>query len=146
MFNFYRYFSIILIPIIYINIFLRLINNKEDKKRYKERFGITNKNKPEKNIIWIHAASVGEFKSSKMLIESYYKNYSILVTTTTKSAAEYAHNFYSDKIIHQYAPFDVEIWIKRFLNFWQPKLIIWIESDFWPITLNVIKQNNIKYS
>ena len=144
MFNFYRFFSILFIPIVYLNIFLRLINNKEDKKRYKERFGLTNKNKPEKNIIWIHAASVGEFKSSRMIIDSYYKNYSILVTTTTKSAAEYANNFYSDKIIHQYAPFDVEIWIKRFLNFWQPKLVIWIESDFWPIILNAIKQNNIK--
>ena len=90
MLNLYKFISYILIPIILINLYVRLINNKEDSKRYKERIGKTNFNlKLSKKIIWIHAASVGEFKSSDLIIEKYYKNFQILVTTTTKSSAEY---------------------------------------------------------
>ena len=111
MFKLYRLISFIATPLIFINIFWRIIQNKEDKDRYKERFGKSSIQIPQKKIIWIHAASVGEFKSSHIIIETYYKSYSILVTTTTKSAAEYASKYYAGKIIHQYAPFDVSIWV-----------------------------------
>ena len=72
-----------------------------------------------------------------------YNEYNILVTTTTVSAANFAKNNYGNKIIHQFAPFDVSIWVKNFLNNWKPILIIWIESDLWPITLNCIRKRGI---
>jgi len=140
----YNILSFLLIPIIYLNIYLRLIKNKEDKIRYKERFGKTSIKRPNKKIIWIHAASIGEFKSCKTLIEAYHNEYCILVTTTTKTAADYAVKNFSRKIIHQYAPFDVTLWVNRFINFWKPKLVLWIESDLWPNTLLTIKKKNIK--
>ena len=145
MYSAYRFITYLFIPIIIINIFIRILKNKEDKKRIKERFGKSSLIKPiDKEIIWIHTASVGEFKSCDYLIKKYHKAYCLLVTTTTKTAADYAEKYYSDKIIHQYAPFDVIIWINNFLNFWKPKLVIWIESDLWPNTLLNIKKNNIK--
>ncbi|MBS56500.1 MAG: hypothetical protein CMP16_01340 [Rickettsiales bacterium] len=145
MLKLYRLISIILIPIIFINIYFRILNNKEDKKRFEERFGKASVKKPaKKKLIWIHAASVGEFKSSKIIIESYYKNYTILVSTTTKTAADYALKYYSKKIIHQYAPYDVTHWVERYIKFWKPELVIWIESDLWPNTLALLKKNKIK--
>ena len=144
MFKLYSFFSFIAIPLILINIFLRLLNNKEDKNRYKERFGKSSVKRPDKEIIWIHAASIGEFKSSHCIIEEYNKKYSILVTTTTKSAADYIEMNYSGKVIHQYAPFDVKIWILRFIKYWNPKIVLWIESDLWPNTLNIIKRDKIR--
>ena len=144
MYKLYRFLSFVAIPLIFINIYLRIIQKKEDKQRYKERFGKSSIQTPQNKIIWIHAASVGEFKSSHIIIETYCKKYSILVTTTTKSAAEYASKYYAGKIIHQYAPFDVDIWVKRFIKYWKPQLVLWIESDLWPNTLSVIKKNKIQ--
>ena len=144
MFKLYRFLSFIAIPLIFFNICWRIIQKKEDKQRYKERFGKSSIQIPQNKIIWIHAASVGEFKSSHIIIETYYKKYSILVTTTTKSAAEYASKYYAGKIIHQYAPFDVDIWVKRFIKYWKPQLVLWIESDLWPNTLSAIKKNKIQ--
>ena len=144
MFRLYRFLSFIAIPLIYIIICWRIIQKKEEKHRYKERFGNSSIQIPQKKIIWIHAASVGEFKSSHIIIETYYKSYSILVTTTTKSAAEYASKYYAGKIIHQYAPFDVDIWVKKFIKYWNPQLILWIESDLWPNTLSIIKKHKIQ--
>ena len=71
------------------------------------------------------------------------KVFNILVTTTTKSSAKYIEEFYKNKIIHQYIPFDVSLWCSRFLNFWNPNLILWIESDIWPNMLNKIRVKNI---
>ena len=140
----YKILSIVLIPVIKINIIFRIYQKKEMALRYKERFGISDKKSNDnKKLIWIHAASIGEFKSADYLIHKYHQDYTLLITTTTLSAANYAVKHYGDKIIHQFAPLDVSWWIKRFLKNWKPNLIIWIASDLWPITLKTIKDNKI---
>ena len=58
--------------------YFRVLRNKEDKYRYKERFGFTTLKKPNsKEVIWIHASSVGEFKSSDFIINNFYDSYVI---------------------------------------------------------------------
>ncbi len=140
----YKYLGIILIPLIKLNVFIRMLRGKENKVRFSERYGITSIERPSGKVIWIHAASIGEFKSADLLINSLYKNYTILVTTTTLSAANFASKNYNHKIIHQFAPLDISLWIEKFLNKWSPELVIWIESDLWPITMNLLKQKSIK--
>ena len=144
MFFIYQIFSVILSPLIRINLKIRILKKKEDKKRYRERFGISSLKRPEGRLIWIHATSVGEFKSANTLINHFYKKNNILVTTTTRSSANYAKINYGDKIIHQYLPIDNEKWIEVFLNKWKPNLCIWIESDLWPNITNLIKKKKIK--
>ena len=141
---FYQFLAFILIPIIKINLYIRLLKGKEDKIRYLERYGISTIDRPQGKVIWIHAASIGEFKSSSILINKFHSNFNILVTTTTLSAANYAIEKYGNKIIHQYAPFDIIKWVDRFLETWKPQLSIWIESDLWPTTLHLLKKKSIK--
>ena len=113
----YIILSYCLIPIVFVNTFIRVLIKKEDKNRFKERFGQSTLDKPKnKDLIWIHAASLGEFKSSDFIINNYFEKYSILVTTTTKAASEYAIKNYNNKIIHQFAPYDILFWINKFLK------------------------------
>jgi len=140
----YQIIGILFLPLIIVNIFIRIYRDKEDRVRFVERFGKpTIKKNNEKKILWIHAASIGEFKSSDLIIERYHKVFDILVTTTTKSSADYIEEFYKNKVVHQYIPFDVSIWCSRFLNFWKPNLILWIESDIWPNMLRAIRKKDI---
>ncbi len=144
MLKIYQIITTLFLPLIIVNIFIRIYKKKEDKVRFIERFGRpTVKKNNEKKILWIHAASIGEFKSSDLIIDRYHKVFHILVTTTTKSSADYIKEFYKNKVIHQYIPFDVSIWCSRFLNFWKPNLILWIESDIWPNMLNKIREKDI---
>ncbi len=144
MLKIYTILSYLLVPIIIINLYLRIYKNKEDSKRYFERLGKSNiRFKKSKKVIWLHAASVGEFKSSDLIIKKYHKNFHILVTTTTKTSAEYVKKYYNDKVVHQYIPFDVPMWCSRFVGYWKPSLILWIESDIWPNMLKIIKDNDI---
>ena len=140
----YQIVGSFLIPLIKFNTWRRIIAGKELKNRYKERFGIaTQSNQFSKKIIWIHAASIGEFKSIDFLINSLHEKYTLLVTTTTVSAAEYAVKYYGEKIVHQFAPLDILFWVNKFLYHWNPSLIIWVESDLWPTTLHSIKKKKI---
>jgi len=144
MIYFYQILGFFLIPLIKINTWRRISIGKEIKSRYKERFGIaTQSTKFSKKIIWIHAASVGEFKSIDFLINAFHEKYTLLITTTTVSAAEYAAKYYGKKIIHQFAPLDISFWVNKFLHHWNPSLIIWVESDLWPTTLSIIKKKKI---
>ena len=134
----YKYICFLLIPLIKINIYYRVLKGKENKKRYYERYGISKINKPKKDLIWIHATSVGEFNSANTIIEKFYLKNTILLTTTTLAASDLALRKYGNRIIHQFLPLDVSIWVERFINHWQPKLVIWIESDLWPNTLSLL--------
>ena len=140
----YKYLGIILIPIIKLNLLFRILKGKENKNRFSERYGIASIIRPKGDLIWIHAASVGEFKSASLIINILNKKYTILVTTTTLSAADFAEKNYGHKIIHQYAPLDISMWVEKFLIRWKPKLVIWVESDLWPITTKLLKQKSIK--
>ena len=125
MLKIYQIISTLFLPLIIVNIFIRIYRKKEDKVRFVERFGKpTVKKNNEKKVLWIHAASIGEFKSSDLIIDRYHKVFHILVTTTTKSSADYIKKFYKNKVVHQYIPFDVSIWCTKFLNFWKPNLIL----------------------
>ena len=126
----YQFLGFLIIPIIKLNIYLRILQQKEDINRYYERYGISKLERPPGQLMWIHASSVGEFKSVSTIIDRLHKNFTILVTTTTLTASDYSINQFGSKIIHQYAPFDIQIWVNRFLYKWKPTLVLWVESDF----------------
>jgi len=113
---------------------IRVYKKKEDPNRYKEKLGIY-KLKNKDNVLWFHASSLGEIKSILPLIFHYNKkNKKILITTVTKSSAEYCRSIFkkNSNIIHQYAPLDTPIIVKKFLNHWKPYLAIFVESELWP--------------
>ena len=121
---------------VFAEIFLkiRIYKKKEDPTRYKEKLGIY-KLKNRDNVLWFHASSLGEIKSIFPLIFYYNKkNKKILITTVTKSSAEYCKSIFkkNSNIIHQYAPLDTPIIVNKFLNHWKPYLGIFVESELWP--------------
>ena len=134
----YRILSILLFPIIELYLFYRVAKKKEDKKRLKERFGYATKTRPEGDLVWLHAVSVGEANSSLILVEEILKSspqISILFTTTTlTSAAILAQKIpdFHGRVIHQFLPVDSFFCVKNFLNFWRPKAAIFVESEIWP--------------
>ena len=82
---------------------IRRANSKETHESLKQKFAqnFSSSSHNDKKFIWIHAASIGEFKSSDLIIDRYHKVFHILVTTTTKSSADYIKEFYKNKVVHQ---------------------------------------------
>ena len=133
---------IIISPIIII---IRLLKKKEDLLRFKEKFCLFSKKKKKGNLIWFHGASVGEIKSIVPLIEKLEKQKKIsqiLVTSSTLSSSKIFKKFKFKKTIHQFYPIDGNYLTKKFLNYWKPKIIIFVDSEIWPnMLLNINKKS-----
>jgi 3-deoxy-D-manno-octulosonic-acid transferase len=134
--------AIIISPIIII---YRIVKGKEDVKRVGEKFCIYSKKKSNKKV-WIHAASVGELMSIVPVIRKLEKNKkikNILLSTSTTSSAKIFNKLKLKKTSHIYFPLDNNFIVKRFINYWQPELAIFIDSEIWPNMFNNLHIKNI---
>lgn len=150
---FYQIFSVIILPILIIIILLRKSKGKEHPTRFLEKFAITKtaRNSNSK-IIWIHAVSVGESNSSWSLIDEFLQfspDIQILLTSTTTSSAKLIsdkilnNSIYEKRVIHQFLPIDSYFIIHKFLQYWQPRTIILVESELWPNIITLARKKGI---
>ena len=125
---------------------IRLIKNKEDPSRFREKFGFFSKNKKYGKLIWFHGASVGEIQSVIPLIERFEKNKSvsqILITSNTVSSSNIIKKFNLKKTIHQFFPIDCDFISKKFIDYWKPSKVFLIDSEIWPNTINNLSSKKI---
>ena len=131
----YRGLLLLGAPLIWFYIHFRRFSGKEDTTRFKERFGHPSIGRPDENLIWVHAASIGESLSMLPLIGRLIgesKKINILVTTGTVTSAQMMEERLPERTFHQFAPIDQTLFVRRFLDHWRPDLALWAESEFWP--------------
>ena len=122
-------------PVISLYLKRRQAQGKEDPVRFPERQGITKTTRPDGPLIWLHGASVGEAISLLPLIERLQRertDATILMTTGTVTSARLMAEWLPEGTLHQYVPVDRLPYVRRFLDHWQPDLVLWAESEFWP--------------
>ena len=127
-------------------IFFRILKNKEDKIRFKEKFCFFSKKRGKGKLIWFHGASVGEILSVIPLIHQYEKRRSItkiLITSNTLSSSKVLEKYKFKKTIHQFFPIDHFFLINKFLKYWQPHIAIFIDSEIWPGMTTVLENKKI---
>ena len=143
------YYLIILIIIILspIIILIRVLKKKEDPKRFLEKFGFLQKKRIKGKLIWFHCSSVGEFLSVIPLIEKLEKEKdikTILLSSSTLSSSKIFNKFKFKKTFHQFYPIDNPIIINKFLNYWKPSAVFFVESEIWPEMIKSLKRKKIK--
>ena len=129
-----------------IIIIFRIFKGKEDTLRFKEKIGFFSKKRNKGKLIWFHGASVGEIQSIIPLIEKFEKNRKIkqiLITSNTVSSSFIIKNLKLRKTIHQFFPIDCNFISKKFLNYWNPSKVFFIDSEIWPITIINLYRRNI---
>ena len=97
------------------------------------------------DVIWFHAASLGEFEQARPIIEELkktYQEYKILVTFFSPSGYEVRKNYNLADVIC-YLPLDSKSNAKKFLDIANPKFAIFIKYEFWPNLLNELKLKEI---
>jgi 3-deoxy-D-manno-octulosonic-acid transferase len=111
----------------------RLKRDKEDPTRVAERRGIASKRRPRGPLVWMHGASVGEILSVMPLLDRIRASgFAILLTSGTVTAARLAERRLPEGVLHQFAPLDSPVFVQRFLDYWQPGLVLLAESELWP--------------
>ena len=146
MLNLYRLLINLVLLISPLIIILRLIKKKEHPIRFKEKFCFFPIKRGNGKLVWFHGSSVGEILSIIPLVEKLEKIKSIkkiLVTSSTLSSSKVLTKFKLKKTVHQFFPIDANFLTKKFLDYWNPAIAIFIESEIWPNMLVNVKKKSI---
>lgn len=96
-------------------------------------------------VLWIHAASVGEFEQARPIIERLHSELpfrKVLLTFFSPSGYELRKNYpLVDKVT--YLPFATQRNAKRLLEILPLEAAIMVKYEFWPAYLKVLKTKNV---
>lgn len=98
-----------------------------------------------KKTIWLHAVSVGEVNCLKELIiklKNEFADFSLVVSTVTTTGNKIANSLKCVDYVF-YLPFDLSFVIARFIKFINPKLVIIVETEFWPNFIDQLYRKKI---
>lgn len=140
----YRWAGVAAYPAVSAFVSLRAARGKEERARKSERYGYSSAARPEGPLIWVHAASVGETNAVVPLIkEIARRGITVLLTTGTVTSATIARSRLENLVIHQYVPLDLKPVVERFMEYWQPDLALFAESEIWPVTIMELGRRHI---
>jgi len=134
MYYFYIALFYLLLPFLIIFQYVRGVNNKEYHARWKEYFGFFSTQQAQQ-VIWLHAASVGEVEAANVLIKYFLDNYSdkVLITTATEPGYQRVRALLGNKVEHAYLPLDTPDAMARFFRHYQPRIAVIMEMEIWPV-------------
>ncbi|MCB2221312.1 MAG: 3-deoxy-D-manno-octulosonic acid transferase [Bacteroidetes bacterium] len=139
------------IGIFFYHLFIRTGSLFNDKARLwvRGRKGLLDKMSEEIQsgipLIWIHAASLGEFEQGRPVMEAFRKQYpdfKILLTFFSPSGYEVRKNYEGADYIY-YLPIDTKRNAKKLLQIIQPELVIFIKYEFWFNLLHQLHKHRI---
>ena len=108
---------------------------------------VKSKFSPEDRVIWMHAASLGEYEQGLPVLEKLkekFPQHKILITFFSPSGYD---NVIKKKHIADavcYLPFDTERWVKAFTSNFKTDIFITIKYEFWFNLLEHLKNNGAK--
>ncbi|MBN1807398.1 MAG: 3-deoxy-D-manno-octulosonic acid transferase [Sedimentisphaerales bacterium] len=127
-------------------IIYRAIKHKRYRTGWDHRFGKISRKNPNKKCIWLHAVSVGEVNAAKTIIkelENKFRDFEIVLSTTTDTGFARATNLFSKNHQVFYFPFDFSWIMQRAFNNIKPALCLLLELEVWPNFVRIAQQSEI---
>jgi len=100
---------------------------------------------PNKRVVWVHCASLGEFEQGRPLIDQIKKEFPdhfMLVTFFSPSGYEIRKNYASADLV-TYLPLDSKTNASSFIDTCKPELAIFVKYEFWFHYAAELKKRNI---
>ncbi|MBT0548807.1 3-deoxy-D-manno-octulosonic acid transferase [Riemerella anatipestifer] len=146
-----KFLYFIFIRLLIIGFRLGSVFNSKIRKgwegRKKSNIIVKNAFSPNDKVIWMHAASLGEYEQGLPVLEGLkkkYPDYKVLVTFFSSSGYE---NVIKKKTIADaicYLPFDTRKGVASFLKHFQVELFFTVKYDYWYNLLSEVKQRQVK--
>ena len=101
-----------------------------------ERFGhYTQPAETERELVWVHAVSLGETRAAQVLIDALRKalpGMRLLITSGTATGRTQAAAYLQAGDVQVWQPWDTPDAVDRFLKHFQPRVGVLIETEVWP--------------
>jgi 3-deoxy-D-manno-octulosonic-acid transferase len=128
-------------PLVPLFLWARIARGKEDVARVDERRGMATHARPEGRSVWMHGASIGECLSLLPCMEEFVaRGFHIVVTSGSVGSARVLGERLPAGALHQFFPLDVYQYALRFLDHWQPEIVLVAESEIWPNIFRAIRK------
>ncbi len=119
-----------------------------------ERFGVyadvlnapTHQDKPAKTCIWVHAVSLGETRAAEVLLQALrveYPNIRIVLTHGTATGRALGATLLKEDDVQVWQPWDTPTIVQKFLQHFQPRLAVVLETEVWPNWVAQCKHANV---
>ena len=108
------------------------------RERWDERFGKV-RGPYKHGGLWVHAVSVGEVLAVAPLVRHLIQNHPSLhihITTTTPTGSAQVQRLFGIEVSHSYAPYDIPLFLMRFLDTLRPRAMLMVETEVWPNLLH----------
>jgi 3-deoxy-D-manno-octulosonic-acid transferase len=124
----------LLLPFALLKLVWRAFRQPEYLRHVPERFGFYRNPRPAQPLIWLHAVSVGETRATAPLVALLrlrYPQHRILMTHTTPTGREAGEQLFGDGVLRCYLPYDLPSAMARFLDHFQPRVGLLMETELW---------------
>ena len=127
------------------------LGNKKAKLWIKGRKGIFKKLRntvsefSNEKIVWMHAASLGEFEQGRPVLQKLKEtnsNIKIIVTFFSPSGFEIVKNNKEFTNVF-YLPMDSRLHAEKWMNILKPDLVLWVKYEYWHYYLQEIQKRKI---
>lgn len=99
-----------------------------------------------RGAVWLHAVSVGEVAVAATLARALPEDLPLLITTVTPTGQQRARETFGrmgERVAVAYLPFDLGFAVRRFLGRFEPRALVLIEGDYWPLLLRHVRRRGL---
>jgi 3-deoxy-D-manno-octulosonic-acid transferase len=99
----------------------------------------------ERPVVWLHAVSVGEVLAASRLVKTLdaaLPDCLIAISTTTRTGQALARERFGAERVF-YCPLDLPWAVRSYLNALRPRLLVLVETEFWPNLLHGCSRRGI---
>lgn len=122
------------LPLILLRLWWRGRREPGYREHIAERLGRYALPKHEK-LIWMHAVSVGEARAAAPLVQRLQRalpDHALLMTCTTAAGRATLGQLYGESVQLSFLPYDFPGAVRRFLEYFRPRLAVIMETEVWP--------------
>jgi len=144
---FYRFIWLLCMPVVLCYLVYRSKHEPAYAQKLLERFGIGRTRKG--SWVWIHAVSLGEFRSAIPLVDKLVeRGERVIITHFTPAGRAASEKYYADHIssgcvLVHWVPFDYRLAFKRFFGRFKIKYGLVMEVEFWPGMISSARALNV---
>ena len=135
----------LMLPLVLLRLLWRSRLAPAYRERWGERFGEI-RGPYKQGGLWVHAVSVGEVLAVSPLVRHLIQNHPSLhihITTTTPTGSAQVQRLFGVEVSHSYAPYDIPLFLMRFLDTLRPKAMLMVETEVWPNLLHYAREREV---
>lgn len=136
----------LMLPYVLVRLLWRAVRQPAYLRFVGERFGFGMPSAPDLPVVWLHAVSVGETRAAGPLVAAIRERYPgirILLTHMTPTGREAGEQLFGDGVLRCYLPYDFPWAVRRFLQRFNPRAGVLLETEIWPNLVHACRQRGV---